>query len=289
MLQVMGGLRASRLRLFFGYEFRRAIARRKLLVLVAATVLLDTLPYYALAAKAPDLIPTQYHPYLWVVGVYAPHSFFIQFIAIFIAAGAMSEEYEQGTAELLLAKPVSKSEYFFGKYLGGLALLFSLTALNAALALVSAYTSFGAQVGLGALPYMVLGEAASSIIFYSMAFMFGELVRRSTLSYILSSAVFFASAILAAYFGLVAALTGDRLYLELERALPTSPVNSLPLQLAAPRLPPDIRGLLSIVGPSNPVEPTMVASITLIALYAGLSTIAAYAYFCYADVSKKVV
>ncbi|MEM0120545.1 MAG: ABC transporter permease [Thermoprotei archaeon] len=281
-------MRANRVGVFLTYEYRRAIARRKVLALVIFTVLLDTVPYYALVTNAPNLIPPQYHPYVWVIGVYAPQSIFLQFIAILVAAGAMSEEYEQGTAELLLSKPVSKAEYFIGKYLGGYALLLTLIILNSALTLLSAYTSFGVQLGLAALPYVLLGECVSATVFFSVAFMVGELVRRSSLSYIISSAVFFTSEILGVYFGLISSITGNQLYLHLEKLLPTSPVDSLPIQLGVPRLPAGIDTLLSIVGPSQAVETTILASVGLIAAYAFTAIIVAYTYFSRMDVSKKV-
>jgi ABC-type transport system involved in multi-copper enzyme maturation, permease component len=284
----MPQVRANRIGVFLAYEYRRAIARRKVVALVVFTVLLDTVPYYALVTNAPNLIPPQYHPYVWVIGVYAPLSIFLQFIAILIAAGAMSEEYEQGTAELLLSKPVSKAEYFVGKYLGGYTLLLTLILLNSTLTVLSAYTSFGVQLGLGALPYVLLGECVSSSVFFSLAFMVGELVRRSSLSYIISSAIFFTSEILGVYFGLISSITGSKLYLHLERVLPTSPVDSLPIQLGVPRLPAGVGTLLTIVGPSQSVETSILASVGLIAAYVFSGVFIAYAYFSYMDVSKKI-
>jgi ABC-2 type transport system permease protein len=281
-------MRPSRVRVFASYEYRRAIARRKVVALVVFTVLLDTVPYYALVTNAPNLIPQEYHPYVWVVGVYAPQSIFLQFIAILVAAGAMSEEYEQGTAELLLSKPVSRAEYFAGKFLGGYALLVTLIFLNGALSLISAYTSFGPQFGLEALPYILLGEAVSSLVFFTMAFMIGELVRRSSLAYIISSATFFASEILAVYFGLISGVTGNKLYLQVEKLLPTSPVDSLPLQLGSPHLPSGVGFLLSIVGPSQSIEPSLSLTVQLILLYVASAIVASYGYFSRADVSKKV-
>src|SRR5437762_8184512 len=103
---------------FVRYEIKRAIARRKVLALIAFTVLLDTLPYYALSTAGTTLIPGSAYPYIWVAGVFAVQPLFLNFTAILIAAGAMSEEYEQGTAELLLSKPVEKNDYFAGKFLG---------------------------------------------------------------------------------------------------------------------------------------------------------------------------
>jgi len=282
------GLRVRRATVFLAYEFRRAIARRKVVALVVFTLLLDTVPYYALVSNAPNLIPVEFHPYVWVIGVYAPQPIFLQFIAILIAAGAMSEEYEQGTAELLLSKPVSKAEYFLGKYLGGYALLLTLIFLNSGFTLLSAYSSFGVQRGLLALPYFLLSECVSSVVFFSLAFMIGELVRRPSLSYIISSAVFFTSEILAVYFGLIGSVTGNALYQKLQKLLPTSPVNSLPLQLGVAKLPSGVQELLSFVGPSQPIESSIFTSVILILLYALLSVFSSYAYFRYTDVSKRV-
>ncbi|MEM3711475.1 MAG: hypothetical protein QW453_05460, partial [Thermoprotei archaeon] len=102
------------------------------------------------------------------------------------------------------------------------------------------------------------------------------------------SAVFFTSEILGVYFGLISSITGNQLYLHLEKLLPTSPVDSLPIQLGVPRLPAGIDTLLSIVGPSQAVETTILASVGLIAAYAFTAIIVAYTYFSRMDVSKKV-
>src|SRR5712691_10570892 len=205
-------MRASRVLTFARYEIRRAVARKKVLALVALTILLDTAPYYALASSRTAIVPPPLHPYLWIVGVFVPQAFFLQFIALLIAAGSMSEEYEQGTAEVLLSKPVSREEYFFGKFLGGYSLLVAIVILNAALSVASATFVFGAQVGLEVLPLTLAAQAFSALVFFSFAFMVGELMRRSSLSYILSSAVFFTSQILGIYLNLIFNLTGGDIY-----------------------------------------------------------------------------
>ena len=45
-------------------------------------------------------------------------------------ASAMSEQDEQGTAELLLSKPVKRSDYFAGKFLGGYLFFLLIVALT---------------------------------------------------------------------------------------------------------------------------------------------------------------
>lgn len=125
---------------FANYEIKRAIARKKVLVLIIFTILLTVLPYYALSAAGTTLIPTSVYPYIWVVGILFVAPLFLNFTAILIAAGAMSEEYEQGTAELLLSKPVRRSDYFAGKFLGGYLLFLSIVALTLFLSVASAFT-----------------------------------------------------------------------------------------------------------------------------------------------------
>jgi len=280
-------MRASRVLTFASYEIRRAVARKKVLALVALTILLDTAPYYALASSRTAIVPPPLHPYLWIVGVFVPQAFFLQFIALLIAAGSMSEEYEQGTAEVLLSKPVSREEYFFGKYLGGYALLVAIVILNALLSIASATFVFGPQVQLEILPLTLVSQAFSALVFFSFAFMVGELMRRSSLSYILSSAVFFTSQILGIYLNLIFTLTGGDIYKIANLYLPTSPVDSLPLLLAEPSFPSTVLTLFRFGG-ATPVETSVAMSAVLITAYALGAVLVSLAYFRRADVAKRV-
>ena len=280
-------MRLGRVLTFSRYEIRRAVARKKVLAVVALTILLDTVPYYALSRAGLSLIPALLHPYLWVVGVFVPQAFFLQFIALLIAAGSMSEEYEQGTAEVLLSKPVGRGEYFSGKYLGGYFLLVLVIILNVILSVVSATYVFGPQMGLGILPLVLLVQAFSGLVFFSFSFMVGELVRRSSLSYILSSAVFFTSQIMGIYLAIVYELTGQVTFKTISLYLPTSPVDSLPLLLAQPRLPGAV-GELFRLGGLGASESSVWFSALLIVAYAVSAVVIALAYFRRVDVAKKV-
>jgi ABC-2 type transport system permease protein len=280
-------MRAGRVLTFARYEIRRAVARKKVLAIVALTILIDTAPYYALASTHTALVPPPIHPYLWIVGVFVPQAFFLQFIALLIAAGSMSEEYEQGTAEVLLSKPVSREEYFFGKFLGGYALLIGIVVLNAFLSIASATFVFGPQVELQILPLTLASQVFSALVFYSFAFMVGELMRRSSLSYILSSAVFFTSEIIVIYLTLIYSLTGDNVYKVASLYLPTSPVDSLPLLLAEPSFPSTVLTLFRIGG-ATPVESSVPLSAALIAAYVLVAVLVSLAYFTRMDVAKRV-
>jgi ABC-2 type transport system permease protein len=280
-------MRLARVLTFARYEIRRAVARKKVLAIVALTILIDTAPYYALASTHTALVPPPIHPYLWIVGVFVPQAFFLQFIALLIAAGSMSEEYEQGTAEVLLSKPVSREEYFFGKFLGGYLLLIGVVVLNALLSIASATFVFGPQVELQILPLTLASQVFSALVFYSFAFMVGELMRRSSLSYILSSAVFFTSEIIVIYLTLIYSLTGDNVYKVASLYLPTSPVDSLPLLLAEPNFPSTVLTLFRIGG-ATPVESSIPLSAALIATYILAAVLISLAYFRRMDVAKRV-
>ena len=284
----MAGVRPSRVFAFSAYEVKRALARKKVLAMVAFTALLDTVPYYILSTSGTKIIPVNLFPYLWVAGVLVPFSLFIQFIAILIAAGAMSEEYEAGTAELLLSKPVSRSEFLAGKFLGGYLLLALLILLNAILSLVAATLTFGPQAGLGTLPGVILVEVYSSALFFSVAFMFGELVRRSSLSYILSSALIVSSQIIGSYLQLAYEITGKTFYESIHVYLPTTVVGSLPLQYEQGLLPSSTGRLFSmILGPAGGT-PSELSAALMIATYFLVAGGVALVYFRTADVARRV-
>lgn len=256
--------------------------------MVAFIVLLDTVPYYILSTTGTSLIPSDLFPYLWVAGVIAPFALFIQFVAILIAAGAMSEEYEAGTAELLLAKPVSRTEFFVGKYLGGYLLLASLIVLNAGLSVLAASLTYGAQAGLEIVPGIVLAEIYASTLFFTVAFMVGELVRRSSLAYILSSALIVSSQIVGTYLSIAYGLTGKALYLTIHMYLPTTIAGSIPPQYAQPLLPASTAKLFQLIlGPAGGTLPEASGAV-LVGVYFVVAATLALAYFRWADVSRRV-
>jgi ABC-2 type transport system permease protein len=273
---------------FARYELKRALARKKVLAFALFTLLIDTAPYSALASTGASFIPRNEYPYLWVAGVFLPQSLFIQFAGVLIAAGAMSEEYEQGTAELLLSKPVSRSDYFIGKFLGGYSLLLSIIVLNSAAVLTVTTGIFGAQQNISQLPNIVVLQAYSSLLFYSFAFMMGELIRRSSLSYIIASAVFFASQLIGVYLSLIYNLTGEPLYKSISVYLPTSAVNSLPLEYARLNLPSGAQELLLIASPPGIIEHSTVFSSLVILLYTCVALIVSHSYFNKVDIAKRV-
>lgn len=249
--------------------------------------MIGTIPSILIKSVGGSLLPPGDYPYLWVLGVFIVQGFFLPFMALLIAAGSMSEEYEQGTAEVLLSKPVTRDEYFAGKFLGGFALISGVIVLNAALSVTAASFTFGLQQALGVLPAVVVSQIYSALVFFSVAFMSGELVRRSSLSYIIASAVYFTSEVAGIVLRAIYGITGDIFYQQINVYLPTTPVSSLPQQIGLPGLPAGAKFILSFIG-NGPTETSVAFSVVLIALYAIVAIAIARTYFNLVDVAKRV-
>jgi len=151
----------------------------------------------------------------------------------------------------------------------------------------SASFTFGEQGALAVLPPVVLSQVYSALVFYSVAFMSGELVRRSSLSYIIASAVYFTSEVAGIVLRAIYTLTGDELYRQINVYLPTTPVTSLPLQVGQPSLPAGANAILQLIG-SGPTETSIAFSVALIAIYAVVAVALARTHFSVADVAKRI-
>jgi ABC-2 type transport system permease protein len=210
-----------------GYEWNRAIAKKKVLALVILAVALQTLiivglyEYYHSTLTGPTIVPASYG-FEWITTVlgFGSQSLFIPLIAIIVAGGSMSEEYEHGTADILLSKPISRIEYLFGKFLGGFSLLVMVEALITFVGVVLSIGLFGGQIDLQFAPLMFLAIAYSSLIFFCLSFMFSEVFRGTTVAMLLAFAVYIASSAMSPILGY--------LYGTVSRAVPTWAATGFP-------------------------------------------------------------
>ncbi|MDG6905156.1 MAG: ABC transporter permease subunit [Nitrososphaerota archaeon] len=278
---------------FLRYEIKRSVARRKVVALAFFTVLIGTLPYFLVSYVGGGHSTLQqflapYFGYLWVVGVFLPQAFFVQFTGILIGGGAMSEEYETGTAELLLSKPVTKAEYFAGKFLGGYVLLAFIIVLNMVLAVISATATFGQQLVLSTLPTVLIAQIFVALLFFTIGFMFGEVMRRSSLSYIIASSIFFTSEAFGLALSVIYSITNTALYQQIQLYLPTSAVGSIPMLLEKSHLPSTVVTLLGFASFGSFVETSLSFSLALVVVYFVAAFVVAFVYFEMSDVSRKV-
>ena len=272
------------------YEWRRALAKKWLYVLVilalALQVGLFALFHYFLINPPPEFIiigPSleRVKAMMWLVGVVGPQGLFIPLVAIIIAGGSMSEEYERGTADILLSKPVTKIEYMTGKFLGGLSLVGFVIALMTTLGATLAHGLFGPQESLQFLPVIYLVLLYANLLFFSLTFMFSEVFRRTTLSILAGIGIFVASMFIGGILSTMYSMTQEQLYLEVSKWLPNWSVSNLPSFVASEL----------IAAPENPFVSVLGGDIQLaaaiIAVYTVASILIATSRLVRSDVTKK--
>ncbi len=253
------------------YEWKRALAKKKLFVLVALVLALQVglfaLFYYLFFINPPPgFIGSSLEEakdMMWLVGVLGLQSLFIPIIAIVIAGGSMSEEYEHGTADILLSKPITKIEYMTGKFLGGLSLLGFVIALTTTLGATLAYGLFGPQESIQFVPVIYLVLLYANMLFFSMAFMFSEVLRRTTLSMLAGIGILMASWFIGGILSTMHVFTGEQLYLEISKWLPLWSVSNLPSFVASELITATDSPFVSVSGGDIPLAAAIIAVYTI--------------------------
>jgi ABC-2 type transport system permease protein len=224
----MGAL--GRVAVIIGYEWRRAIAKKKILALIILVVTFQALVMIALSQFAPSVLSMlgTGTSLMWILGVLEGQGLFVQLIAIITAGGSMSEEYEHGTADILLSKPITRLEYLFGKFLGGFFLLAMVETLTTIVGVILSLLFFGAQSSLQFAPLMFLAIVYSSLVFFSLSFMCSEVFRGSTISMLIALGIFIASSVLSSILAVLYTFSGESVYLYLSRGIPTWAATNFP-------------------------------------------------------------
>ncbi len=270
------------------YEWRRALARRMVLVVFILTLIIEVLPILVLTLL-PNVLQRfgNLRNYVWLLGALVPQGFFIHFLALLISAGSMADEYQNATADVILSKPISRIQYFIGKFLGGFSLMSAIAALLVSIGLLASFIAFGSQYQIENAPLILAGIIASSLIFFSIGFMSGELLRSTTLSYLAASSAFIVILIIENVFEAVAPFQPNPdFYYLLGRVLPTWAATNLPF-MQADQLFPAI--LSSRIGQAifQTVPGTISEALLYIAIYAGAAFAIALLRFNFTDVTKR--
>lgn len=272
------------------YEWRRALAKKWLYVLVTLALVLQVglfaLFHYFFTNLPPGSIiigPSleEIKASMWLVGVLGPQGLFIPLIAILIAGGSMSEEYERGTADILLSKPVTKIEYMTGKFLGGLSLLGFVIALMTTLGATLAHGLFGPQESLQFLPVIYLVLLYANLLFFSLTFMFSEVFRRTTLSMLAGIGIFVASMFIGGILSGMYIMTQEQLYLEVSKWLPNWSVSNLPSFVASELITAPESPFIAM--PGGDIQ----LAAAIIAVYTVVSILIATLRLVRSDVTKK--
>jgi ABC-2 type transport system permease protein len=270
----------SRVAVMISYEWRRAIAKKKILALIILAVTFQALVMIALsqfAIGALSLIGFGTTSLIWILGVLEGQGLFVQLIAIITGGGSMSEEYEHGTADILLSKPITRPEYLFGKFLGGFFLLAMVEALTTIVGIVLSLLFFGAQSSLQFAPLMFLAIVYSSLVFFSLSFMCSEVFRGSTISMLIALGIFIASSVLSSILGVLYTFSNESTYLYLSRGIPTWAATNFPSLLMYQLIP----------GYGTPDTDALVQASIIIVVYAIIFILIAAYRLVKSDVTKK--
>lgn len=269
-----------------GYEWKRALAKKKILALVILAIVIQVFPFVAFTQISPEFLNEDARATMWIFGALGGQGLFIQLVSIIIAGGSTSEEYEHGTADLLLSKPIRRLEYLSGKFLGGFLLLIAVEGLMMVTGVMLGIAFFGPQINLQFAPVILGAIAYSSLLFFSLTFMLSEVVRRGTLAMLAAIGVFIASQIL---YGVLTVLytfsqvAGQpvQFYLDLGKALPTWSAGNLPVFIAS-QVMPILRNPLVTLTTGD-----IALSAAIIAVYTVASIIIAVTRLIKSDITKK--
>lgn len=275
----------QRVAVIIGYEWRRALAKKKVLALIILAIAIQALPLIIFTQISLDLTE-EARATMWIFGALGGQSLFIQLVAIIIAGGSMAEEYEHGTADILLSKPIRKLEYMSGKFVGGFSLLVFIEALMTAIGVLLGFAFFGSQRYLQFAPLILGAIAYSSLLFFSLTFMFSEVVRKGTLAMLTTIGIFIASQIL---YGVLLVLYGfsvaggepNEFYLEVSKLLPTWSAANLPTFIASKLMPMLNNPLITLATGDTEL------SALIIAVYSVASILIAIIRLVKSDVTKK--
>jgi ABC-2 type transport system permease protein len=270
------------------YEWRRALARRMILAVFILTCIIEVLPIIVLTLL-PNVLQKfgNLRNYVWLLGALIPQGFFIHFLALLVSAGSMADEYQNATADVILSKPLSRVEYLVGKYLGGFSLMSAIAALLVSIGILASFAAFGNQLQIVNAPLILLGIIASSLVFFSIGFMSGELLRSTTLSYLAASSAFIVILIIENVLEAVAPFQPNPdFYYLLGRLLPTWAATNLPF-MQADQLFPAILNTRLGEAIFQTVPGTIPEALLYIAIYASAAFAVALLRFRYTDVTKR--
>jgi ABC-2 type transport system permease protein len=276
----MGGLR--RVGTIIGYEWKRALAKKKILALIILVIAFQTLIMVAFSRFVGTMfLSNEAGSFMWILGVLEGQGLFVPLIAIMVAGGSMSEEYEHGTADILLSKPITRVEYMCGKFLGGFSLLAMIEALTTFVGVVLSLWFFGAQTGLQFAPLMFLAMVYSSLIFFCLSFMFSEVFRGSTLAMLMAFGILIASSVIGPILTALYNMSGQHLYVDLGRGIPTWAATSFPSLLMSELITAP-RTLLPVAD-----SEALYQAAIIIAVYAVIFIVIAAYRLLKSDVTKK--
>jgi ABC-type transport system involved in multi-copper enzyme maturation permease subunit len=173
------------------YELLNYFGSRRFFVLLIIAILISGLLTIVAAFEGVSSFGSTAAAFYntWYVGGYIP-TYVVIFCAIFFGGDAISGEFQNKSGYFLVAKPVSRSVIYAGKYLG---------ALIASLAIVGVFEALTFANGVYYFGLIVPTQFSESIAFtlvwlvasLGLTFFFSSLFKTSTFSLLVSSMLLF--------------------------------------------------------------------------------------------------
>ena len=270
------------------YEWKRAISRKKFIVLLIVSLFFEIAVYlavYLVPSERVRVLLTPLYPYMWALGVLLPQSLLLHFLAISIASGSMSEEYEQGTIDFFLTKAITRSRFLAEKWLGSFSLLTLVYLIMVVLSVVFSYGFFGLQQDINVLPETILSVLFSSLVFFNIAFMIGEVLRRSSLSFIISSSILIGSVLISTVLSFISLLTHSPQYEVISEYLPSWGATQLPFILLSSSPFSTLIQALDLIPTTST---NVIVAILSVLIYALIPALLSVISFLGRDIPKKV-
>jgi len=270
------------------YEWRRAFSRKKVIVLIAISLFFEIAVYLAVAfvpSERVRVLLTPLYPYMWALGTLLPQSLLLHFLAISISSGSMSEEYEQGTIDFFLTKAITRFRFIMEKWLGSFILLSSIYGIMVILSVVMSYLLFGNQDEIGILPEIIASVLFSSLVFFNIAFMIGEMLRRSSLSFIISSSLLIGSILVSDVLEFIDILTHSAQYVIIAEYLPSWGATQLPFIIVS-NSPFSI--IVQAIDLLPSISTDLISALISVLVYSLFSLSLGVISFLYRDIPKKV-
>jgi len=161
-------------------------------------------------------------------------------------------------------------------------LLAFIEAITTFLGVILAFMLFGSQRDAHYAPVIFFAIVYSTLLFFSLTFMLGEVFRKGMLAMLTAFGIFIISNILGPILSnYLYIMTGEKLYLDISKVLPTWSATNFSLFVTAEL----------VTGASTPLQPVATGDVQLaaviIAIYAIVSIILAYIKFLKSDVTKR--
>lgn len=249
----------------FSYEFTRAFKQKKYYAVIIVGLLFQIL-YLSIAKIYPEIesLPGFEHSHMAIQTVLFPTGFFTLIISLAVAFNSISGEFENGSAKLLFTKPLSKIEFYIGKFLGSFGAV-AVAILVWVAAGLSGYVIYGSQTLLGNVPFVFLALIYAALPFLAIIAAVSAITKKSTVSAVI---------VLGIYFVQTMALIPILQYIysiDIVKFLPNWGIENFPMTIAG-------------INPSLSND-AFLAAIS-IAIYTLIPFIAGLIYFKYSDITE---